>query len=153
MNTALLHFVWQGAAIAFLLAVALVFVKSAKARYAWACAALLAMPVVFGVTLWISMPNEPRVFRVPLFSPPPPATTEGVLPARGAPLDPAVFWMAGVALLYGYRALGWLAAQRLKRRGVCAASGEWQQRLTGLAAQIRMTAPWCCWSLHWPKRP
>lgn len=142
MNTALLHFLWQGAVIAFLLAVAFLFAKTARTRYALACAALLAMPLAFGVTLWITMPSEPQVFRVPLFSaPPPPVSAGGALPAQRAPLDPASLWMAGVAVLYTYRALGWLAAQRLRRRGVCTAPAEWQQCMAGLAARIRLARP------------
>jgi GWxTD domain-containing protein len=142
MNSALLHFIWQGAAIAFLLAVVLAFAQSARARYAWACAAMLAMPVAFAITFWMSLPPERPLMRVPVFFNPPPAIDfVSVASARSFSLDPASLWIVGAGLLYGYRLLGWLAAQRLRRRGVCAASSEWQQRLAVLGRRFRMTRP------------
>jgi GWxTD domain-containing protein len=51
----------------------------------------------------------------------------------------APFWATGV-LLFHLRALGgWMAARRLRRSGVCRAPGEWQQRLDGLAARLRVS--------------
>lgn len=143
MNTALLHFIWQGAAIAFLLAVALVFVKSARARYAWACTALLAMPVAFALTLALLQPVALHQISIPLlpFPVPVPAVAGGAMVAQRWSPDPTSLWMAGAALLYGYRALGWLAAQRLRRRGVCVAPVEWQERLAALSDRIHNTRP------------
>ncbi len=54
LGWALAHFVWEGAAIAAILAVTLAIFRgsSARLRYALACAALAAMPiVVLAVTL------------------------------------------------------------------------------------------------------
>src|ERR1700678_1669729 len=55
----LLHSLWEGALIAGLLACGLLLSRrtSARFRYALACLALLAMPVAFGITLWISHPH------------------------------------------------------------------------------------------------
>ncbi len=48
----LVHFVWEGAAIALALAAALCVVRSSRARYAAACLAMLGMPLAaFGLTL------------------------------------------------------------------------------------------------------
>ncbi|MEP7354272.1 MAG: M56 family metallopeptidase, partial [Acidobacteriota bacterium] len=50
-------------------------------------------------------------------------------------------WLLGVAMLCGYRAASWLAAQRLRSRAVCAAVPEWQLRLNRLVQQLRMSRP------------
>jgi GWxTD domain-containing protein len=53
----------------------------------------------------------------------------------------APFWAAGV-LFFQLRSLGgWIAARRLRFAGVCHAPGEWQQRLDGLAARLRVSKP------------
>ncbi len=143
LTSALLHFLWQGAAIGCLLAVALNFAKSSSSRYVLACVALFSMPLVFAITFRVSLPPDPLPMRIPVFLAIPP-TVGGALIAtvpKPAPLDPASLWMAGVALLYGYRFAGWLAAQRLRRRGVCTAPQAWQESIRRLAAQIRLTRP------------
>jgi hypothetical protein len=152
LTSALLHLIWQGAAIACLLAVALIFAKSAHLRYRLACVALLAMPVVFAITFGLALPPDPLPMRLPLFFAIPP-TVSGelavtVVPAR---FDPIPLWMAGVALLYGYRFVGWLAAQRLRQRGVCAAPGIWQERMAELSARICLARPLRCLSLPLPR--
>src|SRR5689334_17994060 len=45
----LLHFVWQGAAVALLLAAVLPAVRTARVRYGAACFAMLAMAAAFAV--------------------------------------------------------------------------------------------------------
>ena len=59
LGWALFHSLWQGALIAVVLATALgVFRPSSpRVRYALACLALGAFPLVFGVTLGLSMPS------------------------------------------------------------------------------------------------
>ena len=52
--SALLHSVWEGALIGLALAVALCFARSARARYAAACIALVATLAAFAITLTIS---------------------------------------------------------------------------------------------------
>ena len=52
LGSALLHFLWQGALAAVVLALTLRLTRtgSARLRYAVACLAMLALPIVFGVT-------------------------------------------------------------------------------------------------------
>ncbi|MEO5926838.1 MAG: GWxTD domain-containing protein [Bryobacteraceae bacterium] len=143
LTSALLHFIWQGAAIACALAIAMNFVKSARARYGLACVALLAMPAAFAITFEIALPPRPLPMRVPVFFTIPPTLGSGTGQASSppAPFDPIPLWMAGVALLYGYRFVGWFAAQRLRRRGVCAAPQHWRERLAELSTKLRLTRP------------
>jgi GWxTD domain-containing protein len=143
LSAALLHFIWQGAAIACLFALALVFAKSARVRYGLACLALLAMPVAFAITFVMALPPAPLPMRVPGFFTIPPTVDGGsaITMTPSTPFDPSPFWMAGVTMLYGYRFLGWLAAQRLRQRGVCSAPGIWQSKLVELSAKIRLARP------------
>lgn len=147
---ALFHFLWQGAAIAALLAAAIHLGRpsSARVRYALACLALLAMLASFAVTLAWFWPHAGAVV----------VRTEGVhrvfpapplllgYDARNLPAAPAPFgwvapvWMIGVALLSLRSLAAWIAAARLSRAGVAAAS-EWQARLVQLAGRIRVSRP------------
>src|SRR5689334_2781204 len=110
LSSALLHFVWQGATIACLLALALSVTKSARTRYGLACGARLAMPVAFAITFVTALPPAPLPMRVPIFFMIPPTVGGGssITVTPSTQFDPIPFWMAGVALLYGYRFLGWL---------------------------------------------
>ena len=56
---ALLHFIWEGAALALLLAAWLCLVRpaSARRRYGAACVVLLAMPLAFAITLALELPD------------------------------------------------------------------------------------------------
>jgi beta-lactamase regulating signal transducer with metallopeptidase domain len=60
LSEALLHFIWQGAAVGFLLWVALLLLRKApaQARYLAGCTALAAMAVLPGVTTWILYPHH-----------------------------------------------------------------------------------------------
>jgi GWxTD domain-containing protein len=138
----LVHFVWEGAAIAALLALALAFCRPAAARlrYALGCLALLAMPVAFAVTLALWVPSAAD--RIPPYWAGAPA---GLLSAaQPAPLTPAPgpgaylawlapLWAAGVLCLYVYRLGGWFAARRLLRRGTQPPPMNWLARLPELA--------------------
>jgi GWxTD domain-containing protein len=144
----LLHSLWEGALIAGVLACALWLSRraSARLRYALACLALLAMPVAFGVTLAILYPRAP--VRMILAN----ITFEQV---RGhliaAPASPlrwsdrlawaAPFWITGVCCFYFYRLGSWLAAQRLRRTGTCAAPQLWQEIVRKLAQRIGVSRP------------
>ncbi|MEP6961142.1 MAG: M56 family metallopeptidase [Acidobacteriota bacterium] len=144
MNTALLHFLWQGAAIALALAIALCFAKSPRTRYTLACFALLAMPVVFLATLWLTRPSQPAApgFVTPFFSIPPAQTTSSApTPLPAQPINVVPLWISGIVIFYTYRIAGWLAAQRLRRHGVCAAPAAWQHQLTQLATRLHLTRP------------
>jgi GWxTD domain-containing protein len=144
----LLHSLWEGALIAGLLACGLVLSRraSARFRYALACVALLAVPVSFGVTLAILYPHAPgrmilpagayEQFRGEMISAPAgPLRWSDRLP-WAAPL-----WLAGVCCFYVYRLGSWLAAQKLRRTGTCAAPQPWQDVLRRLAQRIGVSRP------------
>lgn len=94
LGWALAHFVWEGAAIAAVLAVVLAIFRgsSARLRYGLACAALAAMPIVFGVTVAVSLPHSAArtIIRMPL---PEPSRVE-FQPAPQAPPESFIeqFW-------------------------------------------------------------
>ncbi len=125
LGTALAHFVWEGAAIAVLLAAALaVFRGSARVRYGLACAALIAMPISFGVTLAMLWPHSvARLMPLPALDwsrvAAPAGAAGASTPWTFANLLPwaVPVWMAGVAAFLVYRFASWIAAQRLRRLG------------------------------------
>jgi TonB family protein len=145
----LLHSLWEGAIISAALAATLVAMRSPRARYAAACAAMLAMLVGFVLTLVRVMPEQTR--RAP-------AVSTSTLPASNArtgmdatrlsnpDLAAAVpwlapFWIAGVFIFYLAYTASWISVCRLRRRGVCCASEQWQEQLVRLSAQLRLSQP------------
>jgi GWxTD domain-containing protein len=145
----LLHFLWEGAIIAAALGAVLPAMRSPRARYAAACAALLAMLGAFGITLLRVMPESTYG---------PQSITSPLLPAwnvrpDGDAVDPwnaglaaavpwlAPLWVAGVWISYLWHVAGWIAVRRLRRRGVCCASERWQKHLAGLSARLRLSRP------------
>ena len=148
---ALIHFLWEGAALAALLAAALFLFRplSARLRYGLACAALVAAVLAFGVTLavlWPGVHSDPGVVirnAVPQFAYR--SAAPAANPRPGAPADSLPWivpvWIAGVLVFYGRTAGFWLAARRLRRKGVILAPAEWQDRLRALAARLRLTRP------------
>ena len=151
LGWALVHFLWEGAAIALVLAAVLPICRRAKTRYGVACVAMLAMLVAFGITLAVSIPDQRAV------APPPRVMAAAADPSAGngiAHPTPGIleriqkvlpwvvpFWMAGALLIGLYRLGGWMAAQRMRREGVCAAPPEWQTRLGQLAHRIGVWKP------------
>jgi Zn-dependent protease with chaperone function len=141
---ALVHFVWQGAAIALLLAVCLGLCRAARVRYALACGAMVAMVLAFGVTLAVCWPASTASSKLPLG--PRSALRVAPLPVRGRiiqtppePAPPRWFvpaWLSGVSLFYLYSLAAWMAATRLKMRGTFPAPLAWQERVRSLAAQL-----------------
>jgi TonB family protein len=145
----LLHSLWEGAIISAALAAALFAMRSPRARYAAACVAMLAMLVGFGLTLVRVMPEQAR--RAP-------AVSTSTFPASNAPsgMDArrisnpgfaaavpwlAPFWIAGVFIFYLAYMASWISVSRLRRRGVCCASEQWQTHLARLSAQLRLSRP------------
>jgi GWxTD domain-containing protein len=147
LGRALAHFLWQGALLAAVLRAALFLgaERSSRWRHQAATACLLALPLAFGITLALSLgaghesvvlpPAMPRVIFNPVIAQSAPAAPVDWL-AWIAPL-----WMGGVILFYAFRLAGWVRVDRMRRRGVCVATPEWQQRLRELAAAVRVSQP------------
>jgi uncharacterized protein (TIGR03435 family) len=157
----LVHFLWQGLAIALLYAAAnRVMARrcSPNGRYLLACAALAAM-MAAPLTTW-------ELMRPPAASPgaayqirgvPPAPSTSSTAGAATLPnsvrvtvpeVQPAQFlawvvvvWLAGAAALWVRLAGGWVVAARMRSMLVRRASQEWQETLRKLAAQIELSRP------------
>ena len=50
-------------------------------------------------------------------------------------------WLAGVVALSTRLCIGWLGVQRLRRHGVRPVPGGWEERLTRIARQMRVSRP------------
>jgi GWxTD domain-containing protein len=144
----LFHFLWEGAAIALLLAMLLLVSRAARVRYWAACAAMVAMLAAFGITLAMKLPktdaNARRVHVLAGPLPPRPAVVDDGLAARSAamPYRWAVpLWLAGVVLLSLHRLAGVAGAYRLRRAGVCLAPSPWPERMARLAARLGLRRP------------
>jgi beta-lactamase regulating signal transducer with metallopeptidase domain len=178
---ALLQFVWQGAAVGALTAIALVMLRrsAADVRYVVASiglALMLTLPTVsgaqkfqalraidaaramptaaFDITTRAGQSREPgsasRVTNTAADT----ATFDRMLSASGArpgwlntsvrriePLLPTLIlvWILGVSMLSLRLFTGWIWIQRLRTRGVSAASGEWQRMSTRLARRLHIS--------------
>ena len=146
---ALIHFLWQGALVALLLAGANRVLRraSARARYAAACAALLlmaALPAATFVRMRARDSARPALATasaaaMPATAPParPPRDARGRPDALAAAAPWIVAgWLAGVCLLSLRFLGGTLAGRRLARRGTRRADPEWQDRLSFLARRL-----------------
>ena len=147
LTHALFHFLWQGAVVAILLAVALYGFRprSAQLRYGLACLGMVGMLAAFGATLAHYWPRSHAFFIRPGAAP---AEAPNMLTApigRPSPKPPSrnwivPAWLAGV-LLFSLRSFGaWIAAARLKRAAFAAAA-EWREKLAQLAARARVSRP------------
>jgi len=145
----LFHFLWEGAAIAGALVLLLAALKPARARYAAACAALLAMALAFGITLAVEWPWHPPQFTI--LTGAPAWNFTGAVFANGTGATPfrwsdavtwaPALWLLGVVGLYLYHLGSWMAAQRLRRMGTCLAPEMWQRRVRELAAIAGVSRP------------
>jgi len=145
----LLHSLWEGAIVAAALASVLMAVRSPRARYAAACAAMLVMAAAFVATLARTMPDSGYILRTtkpPAF----PAGNARIGMDGFSPSYPglaaivpwlAPFWIAGVWIFYMGQFTGWISVRRLRRRGVCCAPERWQTELARLCAQMRVSRP------------
>jgi GWxTD domain-containing protein len=144
----LLHSLWEGAIISAALAAALVGMRSPRARYAAGCVAMFAMLAAFGVTLVRMMPETAQGTRIGRSAFPAWSVRDGkdvpAPPHRGlAEVAPWLtpFWVAGVWIFYLKHVAGWISVCRLRRRGVCCVSDDWQTQLARLSASLRVTRP------------
>ncbi|HEX4809536.1 MAG TPA: GWxTD domain-containing protein [Bryobacteraceae bacterium] len=145
----LLHSLWEGAIVSAALATVLWAARSPRARYAAGCVAMLVMVVGLGVTFARLMPESAHGLQTSR-APGLPAwnVQSGMAGSRAwAPTLAAIapwlapFWMAGVFVFYLRHVAGWISVQRLRRRGVCCAPDGWQNELTRLSAQLRISRP------------
>ncbi len=135
---ALLHFLWQGAAIAVALALLLWFARDWPSpwRYSAAVAAFFPLPLCFCVTLAMYLRPE-QTASIALASSTFPVATG--LSAIGFRVQPEAWhaslawltplWMLGVAAFYIRSMGGWMATRRLRTSGVCALAESWLSRL------------------------
>jgi len=144
----LAHFVWEGTLIALLVGGILRVSHSARLRYAVAVTALLTMPVVFGLTIAVSWPAAQTGSDVSIRLNP--IGAYAPTSAMAEPIDERIrgslpwltpVWMAGVLLFYAQSLANWMAAQRMRRTGVCAAPAEWQDKLRSLANALGLRQP------------
>ncbi len=145
----LLHSLWEGAIISALLGMALWATRSARARYASACVAMLVMLGGIGFTFVRLMPERVHGLSGVRVTAPPPWTTALDIGADGpsgshlALLVPwlAPFWIAGVWIFALGQVGGWIWVSRLRWRGVCCAPEHWQKEIERLSAWLRVSRP------------
>jgi beta-lactamase regulating signal transducer with metallopeptidase domain len=149
---ALLHFVWQGTALAALAAVAMAFFRRASARYLVAVGMLvlmLAAPVATffsyrnadAVMAWTSAAPAPTV-AVPHVTAWKASARSAVAPQRSAPdLFPWMVeaWLIGVALFSLRSAGGFLLLERMRRRQSVVVSGRLKEVCVELQGRIGLT--------------
>jgi uncharacterized protein (TIGR03435 family) len=157
----LVHFLWQGLAIALLYAVARRVVArrtSANGLYLLACVALGAMMAAPLIT-WELMrpPDTSPGAAYQIWGVPPAPSTSSVAGAATLPdsvratvpnVQPAQFlawvvivWLVGAAVLWVRLAGGWVVAARMRSMLVRRAPPEWQETLGKLGAQIGLPRP------------
>ena len=134
LGLALLHFIWQGAVVASLLASALFILKghAASLRYGAALGAILLMPALLAATAW-RMWASPFVLSR-LWST---DKLESLLPWIVS------VWLIGILFLSLRIAFGWTYAQRLKRQGIISVVTRWQKRLARLRWKMKVAQPVC----------
>ena len=138
----LLHFLWQGCLITGILAVVLLLLRkrSAEARYAASCLAMLlmaAVPIVTFVPLagppagWFAGSDVPQaVFLVASGE-----THQQTVIKTALPYVVAT-WLVGVVLLLIRLTGGWFQVQRLKREMLCNPDGGWQETVDRLSRRL-----------------
>lgn len=145
----LLHSLWEGAAISATLAAALMTARSARARYAAACVAMLVMLGGIGLTLVRLIPEGTYSLGTlgtpahPVWNVRTDMEVTGPLGPRLAAIVPwlAPFWVVGVWIFAFRQVAGWISVCGLRRRGVCCAPEGWQKELGRLSAQLRVSRP------------
>jgi beta-lactamase regulating signal transducer with metallopeptidase domain len=147
LGWALIHSLWQCAAIGILFAAANIALRRASAnlRYMLSYSALLAMPAS-AVATFLALfnhhdvsvalpPSMPVLSRIATNYAPSASITPSSNPLPYLTMV-VWFWLAGVVAMSMWSAAGWFIAQRLKRRSKRALPEIWQARLAALAAQL-----------------
>lgn len=132
----LLEMIWQAAAVGLGLAGVLALLRRAPARqrYGWSCAALFALPLVFGLTVWSAHDGVAALAWLP-------AAAARDLAAWMRALAPALPWLvaawaAGVSLFALQAFGGWCLVRRARRRAADAIPEEWRWRFQRLRAVL-----------------
>ncbi len=148
----LIHFLWQGALIAAIYAVARRS-RTPQLRYLLACLALAAMvaaPIVtYVATTPASVPANPYVGTIPVSS----AVAE-LASTPAAALSPAtralhddvmpwlvLAWFSGSTVFWIRLTGAWIIATRMRSMLVRPAPRAWQSRLDEIAARLRVSRP------------
>ncbi|HEY4087830.1 MAG TPA: M56 family metallopeptidase, partial [Bryobacteraceae bacterium] len=156
LGLTLLYFLWQGACVAAIYAIARTWMRSAQARYGLACIALAAMIAAPLVTFAISgaattsetKPASGVVAKVHRTAPlakdpaldPIPIVETRSLPSEITPWFVRI-WLTGAMLLWLRLLLTWIAADRMTIRQVQPAPPEWQRILGRLKVRIEIARP------------
>ena len=149
LGWALIHSLWQCAAIAILFSALNVALRRASAnlRYMLSYSALLAMPASAVATFLALFNHHDVSVALPPSMPVLSRIASDYVPSASiAPSSNPLpyltmvvwFWLAGVVAMSIWSAAGWFIAQRLKRRSKHALPDVWQCRLAALAAQLRI---------------
>ncbi|HXP83923.1 MAG TPA: GWxTD domain-containing protein [Bryobacteraceae bacterium] len=153
LAAALVHFIWEGAIAALLLALivsppfGLRRPASARARYGAACLTLVAMAGAFTLTLVMLWPlSAGRLGNGLIPWQMVPLLREPARNAVAARVESHLWWLAPLwmlgACLFTLRSVAsWWAARRLRSTAVCAVADLWQHRVSLLAAGIRLSRP------------
>jgi len=146
----LIHFLWQGALIAALYAIARRS-RSAQRRYLLGCVALVAMVAAPLVTF--SIGGEPESGRpmMTAASPAPRAHVEPISPVLPVYIYETwhedvmpwlvIAWFAGAVVFWARLTGSWIIAARMRSLFVRPAPAEWQHKLDDLRTRIRISQP------------
>ena len=159
----LVHFLWQGVAIALLYSFArwrLRESRGAQVRYVIACAALAAMITAPIVTFALldpstSFPGNPHVDNPYLGKVPVSSSAASIANASAAPAQTVAMqvwwdkgmpwlvmaWLAGAIVFWARLFGGWIIAARMRSMLVRPAPVEWQQRLDQLRTRMCVSPP------------
>ena len=144
----LLHFIWQGTLLAAIYALARLAAGSvtARARYAMACAALLAMALSPAATYWWLARSGIAASPAPALTPLNPQAVAAAFPYAADPWQASLpwivmAWFAGVTACSVRLAAGWISAVRLRSSHNRPPSAEWQHALQHLIERMRVGRP------------
>ncbi len=156
LGRSLLHFLWQGTLLAMILGTVYAWAgksrdrqTSAKIRYGAACLVMLLMPVSLIVTVVESYPSPTVPISIVEGAPGPlNVPAHASLPAISTPIGGigvpgwVVFvWFAGVVILSGRAAGGWIRAQILKRKGCGVVTAELIEAFEQLKQRLQVARP------------
>jgi beta-lactamase regulating signal transducer with metallopeptidase domain len=147
----LLHFLWEGALIAFLLAGALAFLRrgSSRSRYAASCAAMVLMLTCASAT-FLELTHTPTPGSHTATAPLNPNPATDIRGSDGPSLASAVSdylpalvwaWFGGVIALSIRSLGGWAVAERFARRHTQPAAAIWDEKFAALAKRLRISKP------------